>query len=173
MVELIGTIPQWITAGGLITIIGYVLLHRRGMRKLAIEAQQVNINADAIAGQERKDIRDHYAQEVNRYAMQVVGLREELEACETKCERRIDALEAEHERRIAKLERRNKELLREVWGEKTQRVAEQISLINVILRTVDAPELKTLMKTLESIQRQQIAPPEDNGNGDNGKEKES
>jgi hypothetical protein len=46
-----------------------------------------------------------------------------------------------------------KKLHEEMWGEKRQRVTEQISLINVILNSVDAPELKTLMKTLESVQR--------------------
>jgi hypothetical protein len=63
-------------------------------------------------------------------------LRAELKACELDCDRRLKKLEAD------------------LWGEKRQRVTEQISFINVILQSVDAPELKTMLKSLESVQAQ-------------------
>lgn len=147
----LGTPFQGLQAAALISLLGYLLLHQRGMAKLAIEAEQVNVNANQVSGQERADIRDHYAQEVDRYFKQVVGLRDEVEKCKKDCDAREEACE----RKIADINKSNDALRKEVWGEKQQRVAEQISLINVILKTVDAPELKTLMKTLENVQRQQ------------------
>lgn len=43
-------------------------------------------------------------------------------------------------------------LHQELWGDKRQRVQEQISLINTIISTVDAPELKQLLRVLESTE---------------------
>lgn len=119
-----------------------------GNRKLTIEAKQVDVNAQQVGGQERADIRDHYAQEVNRYYQQVIGLRDELDECEKKCEAKIKKLEDD------------------LAGERTQRVTEQITLIRVLLDTVgDSPHLQQFMKALESIQSRMphLAPPEERG----------
>jgi hypothetical protein len=118
--ELLGTIPQWITAGGIVTVI--VAYWRRGV---ALKGLQ---NTDAA------NIRDHYAREV-------AALRDELRICEEECADRLDLAD-----------QRLKKLDRELWGEKRQRVAEQISLINVVVASVDAPELKAILKSLESVQ---------------------
>lgn len=118
--ELLGTIPQWITAGSLVTII--IAYWRRGV---ALKGLQ---NTDSA------NIRDHYAREV-------AALRDELRICEEECADRLDLAD-----------QRLKKLDKELWGEKRQRVAEQISLINVVLNSVDAPELKAILKTLESVQ---------------------
>ena len=118
--ELLGTIPQWITAGSLVSII--IAYWRRGV---ALKGLQ---NTDAA------NIRDHYAREV-------ASLRDELRICEEECGDRLDAAA----QKIKKLDQ-------ELWGEKRQRVAEQISLINVIVASVDAPELKAILKSLESVQ---------------------
>jgi len=61
-------------------------------------------------------------------------LRAELERCEAQCRKEIGDL---HD---------------EIFGLRKQHIQEQISLINVILQSVDAPELKTLLKMLESVQ---------------------
>lgn len=131
--DLIGTIPQWLTFGGVATILGIVLRYRLGLRKLAVEADQVKVNARQVDNADAADVRDHFAEEIQ-------NLRAELQRCEADCDRRIGIAEA----RIRALDE-------ELWGEKKQRVAEQISLINVILNTVDAPELKALLRTFESV----------------------
>lgn len=93
-----------------------------------LNARQGLHNADEA------DIRDHYAQEVGE-------LRKELRQCEEECRGKLDAAE----KKIRTLDQ-------ELWGEKRQRVTEQISLINVIIASVDAPELKAILNTLESVQ---------------------
>ena len=44
------------------------------------------------------------------------------------------------------------ELHEELWGMRKQNLTEQISLINIIIQSVNAPELKTLLRSLESVQ---------------------
>lgn len=60
--DFLGTLPQWLTLGGVSGIIGIVLRYRLGSQKLS--------NADEA------DIRDHYAQEV-------AAMREKLDRQET------------------------------------------------------------------------------------------
>lgn len=68
-------------------------------------------------------------------------LREELKQCRESCEEADKRAKEEHAR-----------LQEEMFGLRKQHLAEQISLINVIISSVDAPELRTLLKTLESVQ---------------------
>lgn len=144
----LGTPFQGISAAGILSLLGYVLFHFRGMRKLSIEARQVEINASEVGGQERADIRDHYAQEVNRYYQQVIGLRDELEKCESDCRAKIKRLEDD------------------LTGERKARVAEQIALVRVLADVLgDSPLLAKFMKALESVQSTlpHISPAEERG----------
>ena len=125
--ELLGTIPGWITSGGMIVLVWHFLRHRQAMTGLR--------NVD------ENNIRDHYAKELTRNTAVVEQLRQELKVardelndCEEECRRKI------------------KELEEQLWGEKRQRVSEQIALINLILKNVDAPELQTLKDMLERTQ---------------------
>lgn len=112
-----GTVPQMITAAGILSLLGTVIL---ALFKLipALRAQSLESKQQDIEGW-REEAR---------------GLRTELKECEEECDRRLKKLEED------------------LWGEKRQRVAEQISLINTIVASVDAPELKTMLRTLESVQ---------------------
>lgn len=125
--ELLGTIPGWITSAGVITILGIVLRYRLGWKKLSIE-EQATANAD------RADARDHISEEMVSLRENIASLRKELRSCEAECADKIKALQEE------------------LWGEKRQRVAEQISFINTILKSVDAPALHTLLEALERSQ---------------------
>jgi flagellar motility protein MotE (MotC chaperone) len=131
--DITGTIPQWITAGGMVSFLGILAKWHLGQKKIAVDALQVRVEAKRVENADAADVRDHLADEVKE-------LRAELRTCEKDCDRRLGIAEA----RIRALDE-------ELWGEKKQRVAEQISLINVILNSVDAPELKTLLKTFESV----------------------
>lgn len=61
-------------------------------------------------------------------------LRKEVQECRDECDAKLKALEAE------------------LWGEKRQRVAEQISFVSVVLQSVDSPELQKLLRNMESVQ---------------------
>lgn len=73
-------------------------------------------------------------QDIEGWREECHKLRSELRSCEEECDRRLKALEDE------------------LFGLRRQHLAEQISLINVIIASVDAPELRTMLKTLESVQ---------------------
>lgn len=47
----------------------------------------------------------------------------------------------------------SKELHEELFGMRKQNIQEQISLINTIMRSVDAPELKSMSMLLERVQQ--------------------
>lgn len=66
-------------------------------------------------------------------------LRAELAAQRQQCEAENSQLKD----RIHKLEE-------QIWGLRRQHIQEQLSLINSILHSVDAPELKTLLRALEA-----------------------
>lgn len=118
--DFVGTLPGWITAGGISTLV--IAYWKRG------------IAVRRLDNEDRADRRDHIAEEMEALRQNIKELRDELHACEEQCRQDIG------------------KLTEELWGKKRQRVAEQISLINTILNTVDAPQLKTLLATLESIQ---------------------
>lgn len=84
---------------------------------------------------------DHVNNQVKQYEATCSRLREDvseliekLTACEKQCVKD------------------KQELHEEMWGMRKQNLTEQISLINVIMRSVDAPELQTMLRTLESVQ---------------------
>jgi hypothetical protein len=132
-----GNLPQQITAvsvGGIfLSLAGLLLKWVLGKGQLSIAAQKVAVEAKQVANADAADVRDHFAGEIKE-------LRDELRRCEEDCDRRLGIAEA-----------RMRALEEELWGEKRQRVAEQISLINTIVNTVDAPELKALLKSFESV----------------------
>jgi hypothetical protein len=79
---IVGTIPGWITSAGVVAILGLVLRWQLGLRKLKIEAAQVEITAQQVHDADEADIRDHYANEVeqlrDRLDRQSVRHRDEL-----------------------------------------------------------------------------------------------
>lgn len=64
----------------------------------------------------------------------VQRLREELHQCEEACREDI------------------KKLHEEIFGMRKQAIAEQISFVNILLRSVDSPELQILRTSLENVQ---------------------
>jgi hypothetical protein len=132
--EVLGTIPQWITAASITAFLGVIGRWHLGKVKLSIAAREVEVSAIKVTNADEADKRDHFADEMTALRGEVTHLRNELHECEDQCRREIKSLQ------------------NELWGEKRQRVAEQISFINLILNSVDAPELKTLLTTLEKTQ---------------------
>lgn len=65
---------------------------------------------------------------------EVQTLRAELHTCEEQCRNDI------------------KKLHGELFGMRKQHIAEQISFINIIIRSVESPELQLLRQTLERVQ---------------------
>lgn len=69
-----------------------------------------------------------------RLSINVEQLRKELHDCEENCREDI------------------KKLNEELFGMRRQNIAEQISFINVLLRSVNSPDLHILLRTLENVQ---------------------
>lgn len=61
-----GTLPGWITSGGVIGILALFLRYNLGIRKLRIEAGRVEVEANEVSDRDEADIRDHYADEVRQ-----------------------------------------------------------------------------------------------------------
>ena len=84
---------------------------------------------------------------------------EARERKESRYSTRIETLEKKVEDCRAECDRDKKILLEEIHGMRRQHVQEQISLINAIIESVNAPELKTFLKMLESVQRTLVPAP--------------
>jgi hypothetical protein len=89
----------------------------------------------------RKQNMEHANVQVKQYAETCLALRndvrvltDKLIACEDNCDKEIRKL---HE---------------EIFGLQRNNIQSQISLVNAIIQSVDAPELKTMLKSLESVQ---------------------
>lgn len=81
------TVRPWISPVALTAILGVVLSHRLGLRKLSIEAERVHIEERAVEDKDEADIRDHYAQEV-------AALRSALQAQSTRHREETDGIVA-------------------------------------------------------------------------------
>lgn len=79
-------------------------------------------------------------QDLEGWRAECTDLRNRLETCERLCRERDES----HTTTVNKLHE-------EIFGIRKQHLTEQISMINVILNSVDAPELRQLLKTLESV----------------------
>lgn len=65
----------------------------------------------------------------------ITELEEAVKFCREECDRQTEMLH------------------KEIHGLRRQHIQEQISLINTIIQSVDAPQLKLFLRTLESVQR--------------------
>jgi predicted nucleic acid-binding Zn-ribbon protein len=86
-----GTLPGWVTALSSGGILACLVRRELGLKKLEIEAQQVNVTARQVEDARDADIRDHYADEVK-------ALREALQQQSKRHNDALDALEARHQR---------------------------------------------------------------------------
>lgn len=105
--------PEWIgtplQAGSLtvlVAIFALVVRWQLGLRKLKIEADQVEINAQEVANADEADIRDHYAEEVK-------GLRDALQASANRHLERERLTDHRHRRALLIVENRYRRLLHE------------------------------------------------------------
>jgi chromosome segregation ATPase len=81
--DFLGTLPGWVTSAGVLGILGLVVRWQLGLRRIGVDAQQVD-NADEA------DIRDHYAQEIAAMRLQ---LTEQDDRNRTKLERADQRIE--------------------------------------------------------------------------------
>jgi len=70
----------------------------------------------------------------NRLGGRISELEAEIKRCHNECDQRIRAVQ------------------NELWGQRRQNIQAQISLVNTIIQTVDAPELKKFLAVLENVQ---------------------
>lgn len=91
----------------------------------------------------RQQSMDKEKSDIDGYRKEVGELRDALKECQEECEQATKQSRAEI-----------RALHEELWGLRKQHIAEQIGLINVILKTVDAPELRGFLAVLESVKDQ-------------------
>ena len=89
----LGTIPGWITAGGMVALLTVVVRRELGLKKIAVEAEQVHVNARQVENEDDADIRKHWAGEVQR-------LQDALAAQDGRHNDALMALETRHAREM-------------------------------------------------------------------------
>lgn len=97
--DFAGTLPGWITATGITTLVGVVLHFILGRRKLGIDEKKIDNENEA-------DIRDHFAEEIS-------GLRASLESSSHRHLERERLTDHRHRRALASVENRYRRLLTE------------------------------------------------------------
>lgn len=123
--QILGTIPGWITAGGVVTILGIVLKHHLGLRRLKIEADQVEVTGRGIRNADEADIRDHYAEEVRqlrerldrqaeRHRLTITDVEDRARQIVSDIEERSRKAIEESDRRHEECEQARREMRREV-----------------------------------------------------------
>lgn len=88
----------------------------------------------------RQQSMDKETSDVNGLRTELREMRAALKECQDECE----AATKEAQKEIRGLHE-------EMWAMRKQNIAEQISLINIILQSVDAPELRSLLSVLENV----------------------
>lgn len=122
--DWIDKLPEYV---GTIPQWGMFLVLCGGLWRLVLSTRaQAFTHVDKVA--------EHYRNEVKVLRDEVSDLTNALRICERNCAEETQSL---------------KDAL---LGEKSNRIQEQLSLINVILGTVESPELRAMMHTLESVQ---------------------
>src|SRR4051794_38406251 len=99
----LGTLPNWITASGVIAFLGLVLKYRLGAGDLGIRAKQVKIQADKVEAEIEAKLREHFSGELTRLTTEIGRVTEEHTATrerQTQCEQREEKLRG----RVRKLE---------------------------------------------------------------------
>lgn len=94
----IGTLPQLVSAGGIIGILGLLLNIYRARGDLNIRERQVDVEAEKIEADIEAKVRDHLATELKRLGDEVEKAKQRQLACEDreeKLRRRVHKLEDE------------------------------------------------------------------------------
>lgn len=87
--DWVGTLPAWISASTLLGIFGVLVRRELGLKKIEVEADQVNVSARKIETDEAANIREHWAGEVQR-------LQDALAAQDGRHNDALTAMEARH-----------------------------------------------------------------------------
>lgn len=94
--EWLGTLPAWITAGGMSGILWIVAKVYLGRGELGVKAKQVNLEGDRIEIEGEHRLREHFGAELDRLTAAVASAEERQRACERR--------EEQLRRRVRKLE---------------------------------------------------------------------
>jgi phage shock protein A len=134
--DFFGTLPQWLTLGSVASLLGIVVRYRLGLRKMSVEAQEVQVHAKTADNTNSADIRDHYAQEVGRLTERVVS----IEADHEQCKRERDQYRAEVSTLDDKLR-----------GVTRQFVALQMETMKTIPPENLTPTIKKMLEKLQEV----------------------
>jgi hypothetical protein len=139
------TLPQWVTASGVVGLL-YVFVYRQlGIKKLDVEAQQVQVNAQTAADANEADIRDHYAQEVKRYSDELARILERL--------RKVDQEHEECKRERDQYRNEVSQLNDKIVGVTRQFVALQMETMKVLPPEQLTPTIEKMLADLQAVAR--------------------
>jgi hypothetical protein len=118
--ELLGTIPGWITSGGVIAGLGILVKRELGLKKLSIDSSAQEATSESA-------IRDHYSKEVARLTSNLTEL-------EARYRKLLDESEARHEKCVGDRDalREQVDALEDKWRG-LLRVVTQASIDKVLL----------------------------------------
>lgn len=136
MNDLIGTIPQWISAAGIVSFLGLFVKWQLGIRKLSVDAQEVNVSAQTARNADTADIRDHYAQELARLTKAI----NEITADHEQCKRERD----QYRREVQELDRK-------LTGVVRQFVAFQLETAKAIPPENLTPSIRGMLEQLDQL----------------------
>jgi BMFP domain-containing protein YqiC len=94
----LGTLPQMISAGGILGILGLLLNAYRARGDITIRERQVTVEADKVEADIEQKVREHLSAELSRLADEVEKAKQRQLQCETREERlrqRVHKLEDE------------------------------------------------------------------------------
>lgn len=143
--DTLGTVPAWITSGGVMGLFGLGIYWHLGSRKVSIEGRATD-NID------KADIRDHYANEVASLRAQVIAQGERHAAT-------IAEAEGRHKAAIAEIEGRYKKLLSEAEEHYRNALQAAEDRHEDCMRDREAlrAEVQTLKDEIEGFRRQWLA----------------
>lgn len=143
-----GTIPQWLTAGGVLGLFGWFARMQLGNRKLAIEAKQVEIAAEG-------GLRDHFANEVQSLRNQIIKMSQHHLDREREIDDRWRTLLRESEERHDECVKQREELRREVEeirerqiGTIRQFITFQREIVRLLPDNMKSPEIIQALENL-------------------------
>jgi rubrerythrin len=144
--DFLGTIPGWITALSASGGFGLLLRWHLGLKKVAVEAEQVQIEGQKVRNEAADQLRDHWADEIKRITMMLADQ-------EKRHNDALDAMEQRHgkallanEERQAKCEQERERLARKVGD-----MEEELRGVRAQVRMNSADQLRLLAATNEDI----------------------
>jgi phage shock protein A len=143
--SFLGSLPAWISSGALLTILAIVVRWQLGLRRLRVEADQVQVNARQVDHADEANVRDHYAREVAALRTRIDEQAERHRQSLDRYDKRHEACEKER----AELRRELVAVQDRLTGVVRQFVAFQQKVAEAIPPSSRSPEMAVAIANLQ------------------------